>query len=666
MHTSRSFKSFLVRQQGSNGNIVDTVPKPVQFDESNDHYRCMCGCLHVKTGAFFILAVEVFIILIFLTNSSLVYIQQNTPNPNENSTAEYVFASFTTSMVAFGVAIIVLFLAFIGIAKSIAGLLIPHIVVQSISLICFLALLICGVVAICTDSALFYRLLHAAPFDDHPKNNSVALSSDTLARIYTTLAGYLIAFGLQIWFIIVINNCYKYFNERNSYMNYCLAYSTPMKTLNCRLSAAMLIFPFLEDAIRRWFRPQAYDDPVDRLNYFITATLLVFFSIMTSAKQYIGSPIQCWMPQEFRSSWESYAEDVCFIKNTFYIPINEGIPESFDERENAQIGYYQWVPICLALQAIMFFIPNYVWKTLHKQSGLDLDTVITEARSLRGMRPSQREAETDKLKEYVYDALAINDCRKMQANFMCLRFGRSLGSYVSMLYLFTKLLYVFNIFIQFYLMNTFLGSENSLWGVTAMKDLWYGNEIEDSSVFPRVTLCDFKVRRLANIHRYTVQCVLMINMFNEKIYLFLWFWFFFVAVSTCINFLYSCFCLIPSRRREANVNFLLKHVQSDETKRGFKSTIKRFVTNGLKPDGCLLLKFIEGHAGAIVAKDLCRKLFQDFAENELNKKSDGDNLIHPILRNSGKSIEAEPLMHDQDYVKQRMPSDLEEGNGKTY
>ncbi len=40
-----------------------------------------------------------------------------------------------------------------------------------------------------------------------------------------------------------------------------------------------------------------------------------------------------------------------------------------------------------------------------------------------------------------------------------------------------------------------------------------------------------------NVQRYTVQCVLPINMYTEKIYTFLWFWMVFVAAVSVFNLL---------------------------------------------------------------------------------------------------------------------------------
>lgn len=50
---------------------------------------------------------------------------------------------------------------------------------------------------------------------------------------------------------------------------------------------------------------------------------------------------------------------MCWIKNTYYIPLDEVIPNK-DEDIETEINYYQWVPIVLIVQALMFYLPYMV------------------------------------------------------------------------------------------------------------------------------------------------------------------------------------------------------------------------------------------------------------------------------------------------------------------
>lgn len=235
MMNGRAVRSVLIRgNRGENGS-VEHVPRSVQFDESSEEYRCLCNCFHVKTGTYLIGAVHVFMILFFLIHSLLVYFQHDGRLQDARGVKEnYVFASFLAEMIGLGLGSFVLFLLFVGLSRNQALLLVPHIVMQVIAIICFVLVLVSGMIAVATDSAVFYRFINAAPFMEHPTQNTVALDTGTMVRIYSIMVVYALCLVMEIWFIIVIYNCNRYLDERSTYMKYCLAFSTPMKTLSTR------------------------------------------------------------------------------------------------------------------------------------------------------------------------------------------------------------------------------------------------------------------------------------------------------------------------------------------------------------------------------------------------------------------------------------------------
>ncbi|KAE9413725.1 hypothetical protein Angca_007778, partial [Angiostrongylus cantonensis] len=362
------------------------------------------------------------------------------------------------------------------------------------------------------------------------------------------------------------------------------------------LEAIMLSIPFLSKFIQKTVKRQKVADSVDYLNYYVTSLILAFFALAISAKQYFGSPIQCWVPSEFRGGWEKYAEDYCFIANSYYVPFDEEIPSDFDNRRD-RISYYRWVPIMLALQAVMFFIPNWIWNMLHKQTdflAINPRAYLTEIAKIRYMTGEKREQ------------------HKIIQGYTTPRSGCN----ATLLYLLTKAAYVVNICLQIIILNHFLGENYLKWGYEMSSNIIQGKEWKETSIFPRVIMCDFQIRRLANLQRHTVQCVIMMNMINEKLYLFLYFWFFFLGVVTVINFVYfSIFMLVPFLRAKliyfnfdnGNNVVMLQRAMAE-------SEMRHFMGECLHPDGVLLLLFVREHAGGRIAFDLISKVYAIFCE----------------------------------------------------
>lgn len=59
------------------------------------------------------------------------------------------------------------------------------------------------------------------------------------------------------------------------------------------------------------------DDSVDRCIYATTVYILGFFAVLIMARQYVGEPLQCWIPAEYTVSFKVYL--ICFVY--FYLRV---------------------------------------------------------------------------------------------------------------------------------------------------------------------------------------------------------------------------------------------------------------------------------------------------------------------------------------------------------
>uniref|UniRef100_A0A158R4F1 Innexin n=1 Tax=Syphacia muris TaxID=451379 RepID=A0A158R4F1_9BILA len=360
----------------------------------------------------------------------------------------------------------------------------------------------------------------------------------------------------------------------------------------------------------RLLEPRVDDDFVDRLHYLYTSTIIFLFAILVSAKQYVGHPIECFVPAQFTRAMEQYAESYCWVQNTYWVPFEEYIPQMPEDRERRQIGYYQWVPFALAIAALMFHMPATVWRMLSTQSGLNMSLVLQVASQEQNVDPIVRDQCVEVLTRHIDDMLKYQRDYGMRNKsvylFAVLRLGKVYGAYVSVVYLFVKSLHFGNVVLQFLMLNKFLETADyPLFGGHVLFDLLSGSEWRESGKFPRVTLCDFEIRVVGNVHRHTVQCVLVINMFTEKIFVFLWIWLFLLSVATLINLIIWTFSLAFTNWRHSFITKFLES-ESEET--------YRFVENFLRPDGVFLLHMICAHAGTIMCARLTESLWIKFLQ----------------------------------------------------
>ena len=360
------------------------------------------------------------------------------------------------------------------------------------------------------------------------------------------------------------------------------------------------------------------DDLTDRLVSRYSASLFVALCIVVTTTTYVGEPIQCWCPAHFTSAHTSYANAKCLITPTYSLAVHEVLPQS--PRPERHINYYVWVPFILLCQACLCVLPSIVWKSSYKGLGFNVPSIIERLQSSQNLGWENRENAVKYVVEQIsrYAKGYRNVCCK-GADATCCCIGKASGNYLTFCYLFTKLFYVIVIIGQFVALNWFLGMNFALFGLDMMsKAVASGHDDSwtDMERFPKVTMCEFTVRHMQKIHTWVVQCVLPINLFNERIFLLIWFWLAVLSFATLYNFS-KWLCKSVFWRPQLNHVRCQLRLKSTERPKDYKAQLIKFTTKYLRRDSVILLRLLSQNVGSVTESEVLKGLWDCFQHPEV-------------------------------------------------
>jgi innexin, putative len=295
------------------------------------------------------------------------------------------------------------------------------------------------------------------------------------------------------------------------------------------------LFIGLKRVIKR--RTCQIDNTAFRLHWLFTSVTLIGFSIILTARQYVGIPIDC---MENNNLPDSMINTYCWIQSTFIISETQKKPDQAHYGVDNSVGstsslkyqsYYQWVCFILFFQGLFFYSPYYLWKFW--EGGLIKAIAM-------GMRI----------------ALVTDEERGHKRRILLDYFHRHFGHhrFYAFKYFFCEFLCLVNVVAQFYFLDWFFDHEFFNYGPSVFTYSMDKNRTEISpmiKMFPRMTKCRFEsYGSSGDINTYDILCMLPLNVVNEKIFIFVWFWLttlfiLFIFVIVYRIFIFAAFRLRP-------------------------------------------------------------------------------------------------------------------------
>ncbi|XP_043274665.1 innexin shaking-B isoform X4 [Venturia canescens] len=288
---------------------------------------------------------------------------------------------------------------------------------------------------------------------------------------------------------------------------------------------------------------------------------MLTFSVIVSAKQSVGNPIDCVHTRDIPvEAFNTY----CWIHSTYFVTramlgvagVNVAFPgvapslsfyprqRTYEEEDanvrhrnssdgnptTKQVKYYQWVAFCLVFQAILFYTPRWLWKGWEggKIHALMMDLDIGLCSEV------EKKQKKKMLLDYLWENLSFH-------NWWAYR------------YYICEFLALINVVGQMFLMNRFFDGAFLTFGIDVLRFLESDQEDRVDPmiyVFPRMTKCTFyKYGVSGEVETHDAVCILPLNVVNEKIYVFLWFWFLALGALSLLTVLYRVVIIFSPRTR---------------------------------------------------------------------------------------------------------------------
>lgn len=147
------------------------------------------------------------------------------------------------------------------------------------------------------------------------------------------------------------------------------------------------------------------DNAIFRLFYRFTTGILILFCIIVSLDMGFYVPITCFAS---KSIPDNVLNTYCWIQSTYTIPgyhsqrvgvdvAHEGVGKTLPDQRVVFHNYYQWMHFYLLFQAIVFYIPHYLWKKIEKRR---IQSIVQGLNQLIIVNPTVRGRKIENLAVY--------------------------------------------------------------------------------------------------------------------------------------------------------------------------------------------------------------------------------------------------------------------------